>query len=251
MLTTSVDPTKDLKLAADQFADDYVPMVFMTGDGHREPPFKWATFGPWADFFREIVDDNNICCHVEKYSDAVAPGCVPEAFAKVFRNGKVFGWEPEVFKVIQSIIQKIWGLRSHLLSEGSLKKSDIEGVTQQMLRVSREGYLDGEGAIAKFLGDKARNSKSDPVPATEIPEFDDLLRIYNHNAMALRTKIHNRVGETIQRRIDEYPDHFHLITCGDAHMIITEDDGVNYPPLYSYVRPPTGCFGVADQMKGI
>jgi hypothetical protein len=250
VLTTSVDPTRDLEYAGEQFPDEYVPTVFMTGDGHREPPFAWTARHPWDDFFRNLVKENLICCHVEKFADAVTQDCVPVAFAPVYRNGKVFGWEPDVFKRIRDIIQRIWTLRSQLQMNGSLSKSDIAGITGRMVVVGREGYLDGEAAIAEHLGQRARTSQSDPVPSREVPELDDLFKIYNQNAMALRTKVHNVVGKTIQRRMDAYPGHFHLITCGDAHMINTTDGGLVYPPLYTFVNPPTGTFGIADEHHG-
>jgi hypothetical protein len=36
----SLPPTKELSTAAEQFPDEFTPMVYMSGDGHRKPPFQ-------------------------------------------------------------------------------------------------------------------------------------------------------------------------------------------------------------------
>jgi hypothetical protein len=54
ILTSSTGPGPELSLASEQFPDEYDPMVFMTGDGHRHPPFEWSNRGARKGFFMAL-----------------------------------------------------------------------------------------------------------------------------------------------------------------------------------------------------
>jgi hypothetical protein len=82
----------------------------------------------------------------------------------------------------------------------------------------------------------------DDLVASNISALKILLRQYYRDAMSLRTDINNMIGANIQAKIDDYPDHLHLITCGDAHITVN--------PLYAFITPPAGCFGVVDENQG-
>lgn len=239
LLTSGDDPTREMATAADQFPDEYTPLVFMTGDGHRSPPFGWTTRGVWPGFFRDIVETNKICCHVETYSDAVTVNSVPANLAAVFRNGKVFGWEPDVYKTIQNVLEDIMDMLPELHMGQAQSKSSIRNITSAMWRVHDMGYLRVEGAQAMQFWDTARAHATDPVPVVSLAGFLNFLTNYNRTAMQLRTGINNVIGANIQKKINQYPDHMHLITCGDAHII--------HNPLQRYITPATGTFGVVDQ----
>ena len=239
LLTSGNDPTTDLANAAQAFADDYTPMIFMTGDGHRSPPFAWTSRGPWPHFFAALVNDDKICCHVELYSDAVNATSVPHNLTQVFANNKVFGWEPEVYKTIQPILEDLMRLRPKAHLGDSLDKADLRQLTSAMFRVHNMGYLMPEGLFAMKFWDKARASPKDPVPPSALPGLPEFLDHYDRTAMQLRTGINNVIGRNIQSKINQFPDHIHLITCGDAHII--------HNPLYNFIDPPAGIFGIADQ----
>lgn len=243
LLTTVLDPTGELSDVTDRFfPDEYVPMVFMTGDGHRHPPFRWTERGIWPGIFGEVVHDNKLCCHVETYADAVRVDSVPAGLAPVFHNGKVFGWEPEVFKVIEKILEAIPSVMFGFRDKEPQALSDVHYLTKEMWVVHGHGYLRAEGLRAMQFWDRVRRTRGDMVGADSLPGFAAFLNDYSRSAMALRTGANDVMGAIIQRKIDQYPDHMHLITCGDAH--ITEN------PLYRYIRPPVGCFGIADRNKG-
>jgi hypothetical protein len=205
LLFSGLDPGDELGRVADHLGDDYTPMLFMTGDGHREPPFGWTTKGVWPEFFRELARMNNICCHVEKYSNAVTQDDVPISLRSVYNNGKVFGWEPDFYKELLPL---------------STEASELEVF-----------YL------------KGTELKVDPVPMSKLGDYGKYLgKFAGTRAMELRTEIHDVVGATIQKNIDRYSDHLHLITCGDAHLTCKD-------PLYLHVKPPLGTFGVVDESQ--
>ena len=238
ILTSGNDPAPTLENA--NFPDEYTPMVFMTGDGHRHPPFQWTTRGVWPNFFRDLVADNSVCCHVEVFADAVAIDSVPPLLADVFRNGKVWGWELEVWKTVDRILQDLMTARGELNGPGTVSQGLIRSLSKDMWAVRGMGYLRTEGQDAMAYWDQARVSRHSDVPVAELPGFDNFLRDYQNTAMNMRTaaEIHAQVARSIQAKIDQYPDHMHLITCGNQHLIVN--------PLHRLIRPPVGCFGVAD-----
>jgi hypothetical protein len=243
LLTSGIDPTKELSMAAEQFPDEFTPMVYMSGDGHRKPPFQWSTRGVWPGFFKQFIDMNKICCHVETFSDEVQATSVPKLFEPVFHNHKVFGWEPEVFKLTIKIIPLIWEMRSEIAQGEGLAKSKIDDIAKEMGRVRNLGYLLAEGTEATRQRDQFYAMKNiDPIPTKALPLFSHFLSEYNRAAMQLRTVANDEIGSNIQRIIKQFPDHLHMITCGDAHILEN--------PLYLYIQPPLGCFGVADEDQG-
>lgn len=253
LLTSGNDPTPELTQAGDAFPDEYLPMVYMTGDGHRDPPFNWTNNGIWGTFWTDIVQQNKICCHVETYANRVTAQSVPLNLRPVQLNGKVFGWEPEFYKIVQDVMEEL----PILILKDCLSLNDIHYITREMFRISNLGYLGAEGNEAMEFFDRARvlarMGRMLPCPTDEPilktglfslqgHDFNTFLRNYLTRTYWLRTAINNVIGANIQRVINLYPDHVHLITCGDAH--ITNN------PLYNFVRPPLGTFGTADQSRG-
>jgi hypothetical protein len=240
LLTSGIDPTPEMSLAAKQFPDEFTPVLYMTGDAHRKPaPFQWASRGFWADFFKQFIEMNKLCCHVEEFSDGVKATSVPKLFEPVFHNHKVYGFEPNVFKTIREILLFIQEVRPNIESGQSLAKREIHYVTKLMWLVHDMGYMKAEGEEAMRQWGQIQKINVDPVPAKGLPLFSAFLRSYNLTAMALRTGVNDEMGAKIQRVIKQYPDHVHMITCGDAHIVDN--------PLYQYIQPPIGCFGIADE----
>lgn len=236
------DPTASMERAGEAFADDYVPMLFMTGDGHRHPPFEWTARPPWADFFAELVRDNSICCHVEKYADAVVLEDVPDNLRGVFQNHKVFGWEPEFYKTIQASQQLGLDFWPKLDEKPAHPKSEVVALTKAMIQVGMMGYARDESDRAMRIYELVQ-SLGDPVPTGKLTGLGDLIRDFQRATMRLRTEINKEIGDNIQKTVNTYPGDMHLITCGDAHIITN--------PLYKFIHPPVGTFGVADQSKHV
>jgi hypothetical protein len=245
VLTSGDDPSGELAGAAEQFGDDYTPMVFMTGDGHRTPAFQWATRGCFTGFFDEAIDDNKVCCYVETFSDSVKADQVPVSFQRVHGNHKVFGWEPAVFRNIQGIIEWIVEWIPKIHDDQTPDVQEIHYISREMYLVHNNGYLRLQGDRAMQYRDIVRARKGFPSDQVLLKQFLQFIKDYQRAAIALRVDpaVHRVVGRTIQQRIDQYPDHVHLITCGDAHV----KDLAN--PLYNFITPPPGVFGVADESK--
>ncbi len=217
LLTTGNDPAPELQNAERQFPDEYVPMVFMTGDGHAIPGFQWTGRGVWRGFFDELVEDNKICCHVETFADTVTAQRVPVWFRTVYDNQKVFGWEPGFYKSIGEVLKTIQDVLGELAMEHAIPLNDIRYISRNAMLARDLGQLRARGLEARQQFEKLSSLNVDPIPAKALPQFLQFIRDYRDDAMNLRTNIHHIVGPTIQQRIDEFPDHMHLITCGNAH----------------------------------
>lgn len=240
LLWSGLDPGGELGPVADLIGDEYTPMLFMTGDGHEDPPFKWTAKGVWPDFFREMARMDNVCCHVEKYSDDVNKDDVPISLRSVFNNGKVFGWEPDFYKGLQQVMEICF----KVMSDVTVNLDVMGKIANTINGLTRWVPLQTEAGVATDFYMKGISLNADPVPMSKLPGYDTFLaKFAGTRAMKLRTEIHRFVGANIQRNIDRYPDHLHVITCGDAH--ITCED-----PLYLHVKPPVGTFGVVDENSG-
>ncbi|MEA2559573.1 MAG: hypothetical protein QOH06_1077 [Acidobacteriota bacterium] len=240
ILCSGLDPGPALGFIADVFGDEYTPMLFMTGDGHRQPPFSWTTRGVWPDFFRQMAAMNKVCCHVEKYSDDVTKDDIPITLRSVFNNGKAFGWEPDFYKELQQVMEICF----KTMSSETVDLDVMGKIANSLNRIAKTAPLRKEADIATEYYLKGLSLNKDPVPMEALPNYDVFLaKFAGTRAMALRTEVHAMVGATIQKNIDRYADHLHLITCGDAHITCID-------PLYLHIKPPVGTFGVADESKG-
>jgi hypothetical protein len=237
LLCSGLDPGSELGRVGDHLGSDYTPTLFMTGDGHREPPFSWTARGVWPDFFREMARINNICCHVEKFSHAVTKDDIPITLRPVFNNGKVFGWEPDFYIELHQVME----ICLKTMSAETVSLDVMGKIANSLNRLANTVPLKPEAATATDYYLTGMSLATDPVPMAKLPKYEMFLgKLAGTRAMALRTEIHDIVGATIQRNIDRYPDHLHLITCGDAHMTCKD-------ALYLHIKPPVGTFGVADE----
>jgi hypothetical protein len=243
LLTSGIYPINELATAKANFPPSAEPTVYMTGDAHRNPPLQWATKDTWPVYFDQFIGKKKVCCHVETFSDEVKPTSVSRLFEPVYNNHKVFGFEPNVFKITKEIINSIWVMRDDILHGKPQSKSKIDSLISKMSRVHDMKLLWDEGKEAMRHWDKIRKVPINPVPVAQLTDFSNFLSEYNAAAMALRTELNDEMGVNIQKIINEYPDHLHMITCGDAHIIDN--------PLYRYIEPPPGCYGIADQNKGM
>lgn len=255
----SDERAEDLAAAAEHFPDEYDPMIFLTGDAHREPPFQWAAQGVWADFFGPLIEDNKIVCHVEQYPRDVTRQSVPPLFAPVFDRGKVFGWEHSVFPILENLMKNYYNKAQDF--PANVMVAFVQGMLDDCKKVADMGFLKAEyKALTDFarpyVGERTGFEKfqdlfsAPPSPTTRLSakdggKFKELYSNYVKAGMGLRTGIHPYIAPSIQHLIDTYRDHMHLITCGDAHLLVN--------PLYQYLHPPVGCFGIVDpdQGKGI
>ena len=238
-----------------------VPRVFMTGDGHRNPPFTWTG----QNFFQSLVQDvgNKICCHVEEQPDGVKEHSVPAQLNGVIKQKKLFGWEAPIYNEILEILRPLLDL----LGAETIEKKVLVDLKKRMGNLVGKGYLVKEGNdFIQFClaADKYPQAK---VPVNQFAfientwqlddtknlvkqkeNFTKVLLDYNNAAMNFRTnpKIHFINASNIQTCIDRYSDHIHVIACGDAHIIAAPES--NPIPLYEFIHLPEGVFGIADAM---
>jgi hypothetical protein len=220
-------------------------MLFMTGDGHRNPPFVWTSRGLWGRFFRDVVQMNKVCCHVELFANQVTRDAVPDNLVQVFDNGKVFGWEPEIYQKIHTILENSPALFLDDRLNYAQHRPQIQAMVSNVSEVGDAGLLVDHSFTAVHIYSNLQVGTiegRDDLVASNISALKILLRQYYRDAMSLRTDINNMIGANIQAKIDDYPDHLHLITCGDAHITVN--------PLYAFITPPAGCFGVVDENQG-
>lgn len=240
-LASESDPSPILGKIADlNFPDEYSPSIFLTGDGHRSPPFQWVTKNDWPGFFRELVENDALCVHVEQYPEDVSIHSVPEVLQPLVAKGRVFGWEPDFYKIIQRVMETCLMMRP----EDRVNIRDVQKLASDIGTISRIGYLMDRAQPAQVFKLKAAQlvDGDDKVLMSKLlgyPEF--LLQTFNA-AMALRVAINPQIGANVQREVDRYPACIHLVTCGDAHLLKN--------PLYLYIEPPIGTFGLVDKAKG-
>lgn len=242
VLSSGTDPAAALATAG--FPAASVPMVYMMGDGHASPWFQWADRGVWTARFAPLVAANKVCVHVETFQNKVDPVRLPASLRQVFVNRKMFGWEPELYAIISGILERIMEVGYAVEREQRISRSDLRFLTWQMYLVHDNGYLRplGDRAMRYWeatMPTRTRPAAPDPVPLTILPNFSHFLGEYlNAAGDNLRTEIHPLIAAMIQPKIEEFPDHAHLIACGEAHVTIN--------PLYGFIRPAAGTFGIAD-----
>jgi hypothetical protein len=235
-LRTTLDPSDTLGAAAEEFPDEYTPTVYLTGDGHRDPPFAWTTQNAWPGFFRDLIEADGLCVHVEEYPENVTVGSVPDLLRPLVTRGRVFGWEPAFYRTIQAVMERC----REVAGEDRLRPRDISSLARAMIEVSQAGYLRNEAIRATTFNLTAMNliERDDLVPMDRLVGYRQFLVAYINTAMRLRVEINDVIGGNVQRVIDRFPDNVHLVTCGNAHLVQN--------PLYQYIDPPPGCFGVVD-----
>ena len=87
---------------------------FLTGDAHRDPPFLWAVREECSilrNHFLTLMDQELLCAHVEKLSNEVTIRCVPGELSQLYAQNRIFGWEPDIFRDLRSVMQLCDDLR--------------------------------------------------------------------------------------------------------------------------------------------
>jgi hypothetical protein len=200
---------------------------FLKGDGHRKPPFQWATSPPVKLHFLQKMANNALCFHVEEQQSDVRAESIPAIFNPVFTSGKVFGWELSIYIPLLPLMSLIMDMPTALEKP---QYADIEKLHNQMVDVKSKAVTVGNpawmvDAIAKsaeFLSYWKSVLRYFPPPAkrneaTELAYIKFLLD-YNKRAMQLRTEANNYIAINITKSVNLYPNDTHLITLGDAHL---------------------------------
>ncbi len=220
------------------------PKFFMSGDGHRNPPFQWVSHCPALKIrLQEQLLAHTLWVHVEQQPGEVTESSLPSSLALAFPNGRVFGWELSLYQKLNKVMQDCLQMAPE-----AIHQNEAVGLTGEMLEVqaivsqfanpaNMTGLLP---QIERFHDHYVTNAGG--RDATTDAAYSQFLMQYNNAAMQLRTDANPEIGRNIQSKIDQNPGSIHLITCGDAHLTVN--------PLYNYVQLPPGTRGVVDCSHG-
>lgn len=237
----------DANLATILRGDAQIPRFFMTGDGHRSPPFAWTMrCDTLKVHFLTLMTHELLCAHVEEYPKDVSLASVPVLLQLLYGQQRIFGWELPIYRDLQPIMEKCLELVGSSLVPAEVI-DDVVALDKEIVRmhallwqIGNPNTLRDAMAQSLIFRQYYREVCKGKAPRNLGMEahYRQFLLGYNNAAMDLRTGVNRFIGNNIQRIINQYPDCTHIITCGDAH--ITHD------PLYQYVHLPPGKLGVVD-----
>lgn len=228
---------------------DPFPRFFMSGDGHREPPFQWTgACENLKGLFVTLASQKALCVHTEQFPENVGPKSVPLWLGDLFGQGRIFGWELSIYKHLLPVIHQCQELMWGDSLDPAKVTDDVVWLDREILRINSLLWQIGKPAglgmalhhsyqFRRYFQDVSlRGQKRDPTTETNYRGF---VRDYRNAALDLRTTVNPYIGKNIQSVINQYPDCTHLITCGNAH--ITDS------PLFQYVTTtPGSANGVVD-----
>jgi len=225
-----------------------LPRFFMTGDGHRSPPFLWtAVCSDLKLHFQNLMLSGMLCVHVEQHPEDVGEASVPGFLMLLANAGRIFGWELAIYKDLLPIMTQCMDLAGSSLVPSQVV-DDVVRLDKAIIRMNALLWQIGnplalQGAPARSLAfrqyyEGVAHKGQARIPATEM-QFGQFLLGYHNTAMGLRTDVNPYIGLNIQKIVNQYPNCTHLIACGDAH--ITQNN------LSQYVTTtPPGAAGVVD-----
>lgn len=202
---------------------------FISGDGHRTPPFAWAVRPAVRPYFQELMAAGNLCLHVEQHQEDVTDQSIPALFDPVFVQQQVFGWELDMFKHLLPVMNLIMEIM------GSMPTPDLADVVtlhRHMIRMNDLAWKVGNppwifAALALsdgFLAYWKRRLDINPlnrIPAVGATEdgYLNFLNQYNNSCMALRCDANNFIAVNLMNAMARFPNATHLITVGNAHLV--------------------------------
>jgi len=219
---------------------------FLSGDGHRNPPFRWAVRPAVRQHFLTLMATNSLCLHVEQLPEQVSADSIPVYFDPLILQQKVFGWELSMFRDLLPVMELCMTIAGDI-PDPSL--GSVVALHREMIRIDGLGWKVGNppwmhAAVGQsdtfktyWQGVEAHAPR---VGATENAYLNFVLG-YNTRAMALRCDANNFIAANISRVIALYPNDTHLITVGDAHITTNPvQQYINLGALQGLIDPSTG-----------
>jgi hypothetical protein len=214
------------------------PRVFMTGDGHRTPAFRWTEACLSVnEFFRSELANNRLYAYVEVRPADVTADHVPGFLAALKDQGHIIGWELPVFeqlqpsmhaslevKALEIRLQHLDGLSPVLVPFDELITAVPEVLgTNRLIDEATFGHVNTIiECLDKYFG-RQRHSRAEFTAEVADTLKNTALNYFN-SCMGLRSSAsyHRAVGTEIQRNILQAPASTHLIACGDNHLICAD-----------------------------
>lgn len=223
--------------------DAAIPRFFMTGDGHRHPPFEWINVCTDLRLhFQTLMASNLLCAHVETYQDAVNDNSVPVTLQPLVLQGMVFGWELEIYKYMLPLMEQ----SMRIATDDPINPSDVMNFDRELARLHAMLWMIGNpaalraslGAHEPYVTYYRKVAKGAPRVRLTETNYQTFLIAYHNLTMGFRTTVNPYIGQNIQRSINLHPNATHLITCGAAHIPIN--------PLQNFILLPGGATGIVD-----
>ena len=229
-----------------------MPRFFLTGDGHGYPPFEWINACPrLRAHFIDLMAKNKLCAHVEQFKDQVTAQSIPLELCQLYDQRRVFGWELEIFADLLPIIDNCREIAPPVQADHNVFAllDQIVDLLRRMSRVSeRLSEIGNPASLDTLARESARYTKyfeglkQRPTSRDRARELDCgkfLMAFQNEVGDKLRTDVNPYIGANIQKKIIEFADCTHLITCGGAHITTN--------PLDAYIPLAEGAEGVVDE----
>jgi hypothetical protein len=226
-----------------------LPRFFMTGDGHRHPPFLWTAACPALKVhLQNLMLNKQLCVHVEQQPDEVSERSVPDFLMLLVSQRRVFGWELAIYKDLLPVMQECMRLAGGPSMAPSDIVNDVVHLDKDMIRLNALLWQIGNPPALQNIPAQSLRFRDyyegvahkgrARVPATEL-QYQQFLMSYYNAAMGLRTDVNSYIGRNIQTVISQFPNCTHLISCGDAH--------ITHNNLSQFVTTtPPGAQGVVD-----
>ena len=220
---------------------------YLSGDGHRTPPFQWAVRPAVLLHFQTLMAAGNLCLHVEQLQEDVSSDSLPPLFARLIQQKMVFGWELSMFKDLLPVMNLCMDLMGQLPNPSL---NEVVALHREMIRIDGLGWKVGNppwmhAAVAQSDIFKTYwsgvASKTTPRNNATQDNYLTFLAQYNNNAMGLRTDANNFIAVNINRVIAAHPNATHLITVGNAHITTN--------PVQQYINLGTEV-GLVDPSQG-
>ena len=246
-----------LRVMTDDRVRDYfrgdmpIPQFFMSGDGHRNPPFQWTAAGPMMrQHFVDLMAAGRLWAHVEELPANVVVGSVPGFLAQLHAQNHIFGWELPIFQeLLQSMGDSMQlaaafnagNIDNALQQNVDAFNLEIIRTTPLLVQVGNPANLTGMAGVAGQMARYVTRVRAGEQPQTPgiDQEYQRLLIQYHNDTMGLRTSAHPYIGHNIQGIIDANAHCTHIITCGNAHITV-------HNPLHGFIHLPGGAIGVVD-----
>ena len=223
--------------------DAPVPRFFLTGDGHRHPPFEWTNVCTDLRLhFQTLMAANQLCVHVETYQDAVDDNAVPVVLQPLVLQGMVFGWELEIYRYMLPLMEQ----SMRIATDDPINPADVMQFDRELVRLNGSLWMIGNppaltGAMAAhepFVRYYRGVANGQPRVLLTETNYQAFLIAYHNTTMGFRTTVNPYIAQNIQRVINLHPNATHLITCGAAHITVN--------PLQNFIVLPGPAVGIVD-----
>jgi hypothetical protein len=205
-----------------------LPQFFLSGDGHRHPPFSWAESCPSLKYhFMGLLATRTLCAHVELHQQDVRDDSVPAFLNPLIYEQKVFGWELSIYKQLLPVMELCTDLASNigLLGPTPAVIRDVVLLDKGIVQLDALLWQVGSPAALKKTTESLTYRKyyegvgkgGQRNMGTE-QEFLQFVLAYNNAAMRLRTDANQYIAQNIWKKIQLHPHDTHLITVGAAHI---------------------------------